>query len=129
MYVCIYLFIWLIDSFIHSFIYLFDWLIDWLIYIYFISFHFNLFSIYWFLKKKWNKRWSGQGVEQLWPWKTDLKAAVQLLVADGVRDELGHPAGGIHPEAGRAEDEVDVTRVQLPARCAQEQNKIGQAII
>ena len=51
--------------------------------------------------------------------ETYPKAAVQLFVADGVGDELGDPAGGVHAHAGRAEDEVDVARVQLFARCVQ----------
>ena len=55
--------------------------------------------------------------------ETYPKAAVQLFVADGVGDELGDPAGGVHAHAGRAEDEVDVARVQLFARCVQQGGK------
>ena len=55
--------------------------------------------------------------------ETDPKAAVQLFVADGVGDELGHPAGGVHAHAGRAEDEVDVAWIQLCARCVQQGEK------
>ena len=55
--------------------------------------------------------------------ETHPKAAVQLFVADGVGDELGDPAGGVHAHAGRAEDEVDVARVQLFARCVQQEKK------
>ena len=50
---------------------------------------------------------------------TDLEAAVQFLVTDGVGDELSDPTGRVYSQAGRAEDEVDVARVEFSARCTQ----------